>query len=426
MVALWIRAGCALAGDSALGIRLLGPLAAALGSILLVRAAPDRHTGLIAAALLNATLLLGAGAVTMTPDTPLLLFWTMALWALARVQRTGDGRYWLVAGLATGLATASKYTGVLLLPAALVWLLLTPRLRFWLRRAEPWGGAVLAGLVFFPVLQWNAAHHWISFLRQGGRTGAWHPARAAQFLAELAAGQFGLATPLVFCLCVCGAWAAARRARRDGAAALLTALILLPACVFVQHALGDRVQANWPAIVYPAAAIAAATWCAARWRTAIASGFGVTALVYLQAATFLLPLPPRLDPVQRQLAGWRDLADQAALAANTGGDRFLAADEYGLAAELALLLPHATVIGAEPRWASFALRPAAIAGQRGLLLRSARRAGPPDATPWAAVLPAGSIERRAPGGVVERYLLYRVIGRTPSGDVVALPQPTGG
>ncbi len=46
MVALWIRAGTALAGDTPLGIRLLGPLSAPLGSLLLVgRAGPASRPG---------------------------------------------------------------------------------------------------------------------------------------------------------------------------------------------------------------------------------------------------------------------------------------------------------------------------------------------------------------------------------------------
>ncbi|MBV8703131.1 MAG: glycosyltransferase family 39 protein, partial [Acetobacteraceae bacterium] len=79
MVALWIRAGTWLAGPGALGVRLLGPLAAALGSVLLwdagERLLPGRGAGLAGAALLNATLLFSVGAVVMTPDTPLLFFW---------------------------------------------------------------------------------------------------------------------------------------------------------------------------------------------------------------------------------------------------------------------------------------------------------------------------------------------------------------
>ena len=100
MVALWIRLGTALAGDNALGVRLLGPLSVAVASLLLADAAdrllPGRSAGLRAAALLNATLLFGVGGVMMTPDTPLLVFWMACLWALARLlaQRRLRGGGW--------------------------------------------------------------------------------------------------------------------------------------------------------------------------------------------------------------------------------------------------------------------------------------------------------------------------------------------
>ena len=92
MVAAWIRIGTGLAGDTALGVRLLGPLSAAAGSWLLLRAGEDLvpGAGLRAAVLFNATLVAAAGAVTMTPDTPLILFWIAALWAAAQVLRDGD------------------------------------------------------------------------------------------------------------------------------------------------------------------------------------------------------------------------------------------------------------------------------------------------------------------------------------------------
>ena len=96
MVALWIRAGTLVAGDTALGIRLLAPFSLALGSWMIAQSAdilfPGRRAGLTAAALLNATLLFGIGAVTMTPDTPLLFFWTRNAVALARLLRGWAGR----------------------------------------------------------------------------------------------------------------------------------------------------------------------------------------------------------------------------------------------------------------------------------------------------------------------------------------------
>ena len=150
MVALWIRAGTAIAGQGALGVRLLGPLAGAIGSLLLFDAserlwpsessrrefgtrARRGQAGVTAAALLNATLLAGVGAVIMTPDTPLLFFWTGCLWALARLLRSGRPVWWLAVGVFAGLALASKYTALLLWLGIGLWLSWVPSQRRWWR-----------------------------------------------------------------------------------------------------------------------------------------------------------------------------------------------------------------------------------------------------------------------------------------------------
>ncbi|MBV9537757.1 MAG: glycosyltransferase family 39 protein, partial [Acidisphaera sp.] len=313
MVAWLIALGAALAGDGALGIRLLAPVSACVGSILLSwaldRAYPATRPGIAASVLLNATLAFGAGAVTMTPDTPLLLFWTLAMAALLPVAATGRG--WLGAGLAAGAALLSKYTALLFGVSVAVWLALVPPMRRWLIDLRPLAAACLAITLFVPVLWWNARHGWVSFAQQGGRIADFDPARAVRFTGELIAGQIGLATPGIAVLMTVGTVAAARR--RDPVGGLLAALTVVPALVFAEHALGDRVQANWPAITYPSAAAAAAIlgkpW--ARLRPAAAAlGFAITGAVYLQAVA-PLPLPRRLDPTLIRLAGWDRLAGDA-------------------------------------------------------------------------------------------------------------------
>ena len=141
MVALWIKAGSALAGQTALGLRLLGPLAMALASWLVYDAATrmfaDRRAAAAAVLLLNGTLLLGVGSIIMTPDSPLLFFWTATLWAMIRLIRSGRGGWWLVAGIAAGLALASKYTGAFLWLGIGAWTLGVPEGRAWLRRWRP-------------------------------------------------------------------------------------------------------------------------------------------------------------------------------------------------------------------------------------------------------------------------------------------------
>ena len=417
MVALWIWLGTAVLGPGSLGVRLLGPLSATLGSILLARTAedlfPDRGLGVPAAALFNATLLMGVGAITMTPDTPLLFFWTLALWGLARLHRTGRPAWWLLIGLASGGALTSKYTAALLGLGLALWLIADPGGRRWLRTIWPWLGGALAGLCFAPVLLWNAQHGWASFAKQGGRTGDWHPAAAVNHLLELLGGQLGLATPLVAALCAVGIWAATRRMRLGGAPAMLAALTLPGLAVFVQHALGDRVQANWPAILYPAASIAAVAYAGRWWRPAAGLGFALTAIVYLQAAAAPLRLPRKLDVTLIRLGGWDGLVQQVA----AHHADFVAADDYGLASVLAHGLT-GPVVGIDARWHLFALPQAPVAGQTGLLVRSDRRAGPPDPGPWQSVTPAGSITRSRNGVVAETYELYRVVAAE---DLVRLP-----
>jgi 4-amino-4-deoxy-L-arabinose transferase-like glycosyltransferase len=422
MVALWIRAGTWLAGPGALGIRLLGPLAAALGSLLLwdagERLLPGRRAGLVGAALLNAMLLFGVGAVVMTPDTPLLFFWVACLWALARFLGARRGLWLVLAGLFGGLALDSKYTAALLAPAVLLWLLAVPELRRWLVRPALWLGALAGAAAFAPVLAWNAAHGWASLIKQGGRVGDFRPANAIRFLGELAAGQAGLATPLVFVLCVAGGLAALRLAwrRRDPAWTLLATLTVLPALVFVQHAFGDRVQANWPAVLYPSATLAAAGLEGRIWTRlrvpASALGLGITALAYAQATAAPFPLPAPLDPTALRLAGWRGLAEQVETARRVAGASFVAADDYGEAAELARAMPASVpVVGVERRWALFALPRPAIGGRVGVLVRSARRGLDLDPDPWSSLHPLGGAERRRGAQVVEAFRLYRVVGR---------------
>lgn len=436
MVALFIRAGTLVTGETALGIRLMGPVCLAIGSILLARATedlfPGRRAGPWAAALFNATLLAGIGAVAMTPDTPLIAFWTATVWALARLYRTGDGRWWLAIGALAGAALLSKYTAALLGLGIVLWLLLDPVARRWLLRWQLWAGGVLAMAVFAPVVLWNAGHGWASFAKQGGRAGAAEAGRALRYLGELIGGQLGLATPVVFVLCVAGVAAAALRwwRLRDGAALLVAALTIPGAAIFLWQATGSRVQGNWPAILYPAAAMAAAAlltspgWLRLRV-PAVAVGLAMTGAVYLQAAAAPLPLPRRSDPTLARLGGWDAFLAAVDARITHEGAAFVAAEEYGLAAKLAFGLPRGrVVIAMDPRWRYFSLG-TPVSGVTGLLLRSERRGEGPPLWPGAEALPDGEgrLVRSRDGIEAEAYRLHRVTTAPGLPPAAVLPRP---
>ncbi|MBY4639961.1 glycosyltransferase family 39 protein [Gluconacetobacter entanii] len=444
MVALWIRAGCALFGDGGAGIRWIGTMAAMAAIPFLAQAIRDFHApspeavegaaraGMIrGVALLQATLAMGVNAVVMTPDTPLLFFTTLMLWAVGRLMATGHARWWPVCGAMLGLAFDSKYTAVLPGAGIVAWLLLHRAGRAWLRRPAPWAGALVAVAVISPVIWWNATHHWASLLRQGGRVGDWHAGRALGFLGELVGGQVGLATPGIFVLFLAGVVLVTRNARRVPAQGVLLWMIVVPTAVFVTHALGDRVQANWPVILYPLLAVAAAQLTWKGWKPAVALGGVLCALVFIQAAFEPLSLSAHTDVMLRQVGGWPGLADEVEGRAMPGD--FVTACDYGTASELALYLPRRAVVGMEPRWALFNL-PHGIRGE-GLMLCNPRRTF--DRRYFATVEPVGSITRHGRIRDAERLDIYRVRMNDPvppdllpdiailSRDLTAVTQASG-
>lgn len=417
MVALWIKAGTMLCGNTPLGIRLLGPVFAAAGSVLLWDAAeqlaPGR--GIIAVLVLNATLMVGAGALIMTPDTPLLFFWTAGLAALARLITSGNPRWWLAVGLAAGGMLLSKYTAGLFVIAVFLWLLCTVSGRRVLCTPWPWLAMALAFAIFAPNIAWNAAHGWASYMKQGGREAAFAPARAAAFFAELVAGQLALATPGIAALAAFGVWQL--RLQASPGTRLLLWLTLVPGVVMLEHILSDRVQENWVAIIYPSACLAAAMLPAAllaRWlKPALALGFGITALAYVQAADALLPLPANLDTAGEQLSGWQNLA-QDAMASHPA---FITTDDYATMATLAVQGPKDVKVAGftadwDRRWRYFGYPPAVAPGSVGVMLTKRRD------TPCKDVL--GTLTRHRGTEVFATYKLCRFVA--PNAGVL-LPRP---
>ena len=176
MLAVVERVGLALAGGGASPLALrLGFVALFAGSTWLMARLAGRfygpRAGLLAAVVLNATAYYGVAAGTFAlPDGPLLFFWLLTLNALAAaVAAPGGLRPWVGVGLAWGGAMLSKYHAVFLPAGALLYLVVEPSARRWLRRPGPYLAVVVGAAVFSPVIGWNVAHGWASFAFQGGR-----------------------------------------------------------------------------------------------------------------------------------------------------------------------------------------------------------------------------------------------------------------
>jgi len=167
-------------GEGDLALRLPFLLLFALTTWLmfvLTRRLFSAEAGFFAALALNLSPMLGlTDASWIVPDAPLAPAMLGCAIALSRVFFDGSRRsaplYWLLAGVCAGLAMLSKYHGALLFAGAGLFVLASPRQRFWLATPWPWLAALVAALIFSPVLIWNAQHEWVSFVFQSGRGGA--------------------------------------------------------------------------------------------------------------------------------------------------------------------------------------------------------------------------------------------------------------
>jgi 4-amino-4-deoxy-L-arabinose transferase-like glycosyltransferase len=269
-----------------------------------------------AAVVLAVMPLVASGLVLATPDAPLLAASAMGLYCVVRAVetplRSRDALlWWSAAGVALGLAFASKYTSILLPITVTAAVLLRPSLRARLREPGPYVACVLATLVFLPVLHWNATHDWISFRFQVQHGLGAPKGSAIKRELDLVGGQLGLVSPILFAMMAAAVWRTLRRPADD--ARFLLAVVAVGSWVFFVYSATRRsVEPNWPAPSYvPGVALLAALATTAgyqRWlRRGVALAGLLVGVLYLHALTPILPIPARRDPLARN-EGWDGLA----------------------------------------------------------------------------------------------------------------------
>jgi dolichol-phosphate mannosyltransferase len=172
MVAWLIWLGTSIFGNSEFGVRF-GAFCCGLITMgylyALAHNLYDKTTAIRTVLLLSVLPFFVATGVIMTADAPLVAAWAATLYYMERAL-IGDRRLaWLGMGIAFGLGILSKYTLALLGLSALVFVIADPASRRWLRRPHPYLAAMLALLLFLPVVIWNMRHNWISLSFQSSR-----------------------------------------------------------------------------------------------------------------------------------------------------------------------------------------------------------------------------------------------------------------
>jgi hypothetical protein len=237
------------------------------------------------------------------------LAWTVALFALLKLGRTEDPRWWILVGLGGGFGLLTKFSIGIIGVAVLVALILLPDRR-WLTSRWPWLAAAIALVIGAPSIVGQIRTGWpaILYARQLGAEQLMH-VTVGGFLGS----QFEMLGPAVF-LAVAGVWELMRRAPfRIVALSCICALLIL---------LAMHGKAYYLLPIYPVLLGAGAEW-AERVSDYLAHERGRlivrAAIVIVMVVNGVLALPfglPVLKP--EKMARYATFGPGGAVTTNTG------------------------------------------------------------------------------------------------------------
>jgi 4-amino-4-deoxy-L-arabinose transferase-like glycosyltransferase len=169
MIAYLIKAATLLFGDTLFALSFIGIASAAVTSWIIYKTA--RLFLSKEASGISMLLWLFSPWVTLdiikqtTYDTPLTIFWALALYFAAQLITTHKIRYLYFLGATLGFLLLSKYSGAVLI-LALFLFLITTQYRYLLKSVHFYLSILLTAIIFSPVILWNQQHQWQSFLYQ--------------------------------------------------------------------------------------------------------------------------------------------------------------------------------------------------------------------------------------------------------------------
>jgi len=270
----------------------------------------------------NNILLFSAACIVLTPDTPLMLFWSIALYCGARIVQRPGPLWWYLWGVALGLGLLSKYTMILIVPCQFGFMLFDKNQRKWLLRKEPYMAILLGLLIFSPVILWNYQHDWISFAFQLSHGLGNRKQNALGKLLRYIGGEAGVVTPLIFCAFLFYSIKASILSyRRQRSQYLYLLMLSWPIILFFAYSSikGKVAGLNWPATAYIAGLILLYAVYYEHYRSqrkhriyyvaSVCSVIVINVMLLIHLIHPMLPIPPEQDTT-KQFHGWQKLGAQ--------------------------------------------------------------------------------------------------------------------
>ena len=209
-----------------------------------------------------------------------------------------------------GIGILAKYTMILWIPSAGLFLLTTPSLRRLLFRPGFWIMTAMAAVVCLPILFWNLQHDWVSLRHVSGQAG-FQGRHKILWLGpvEYIGIQFLVLLGFWFI-----AWAAAMIAHRpwresDWGVRYLWWMSAPMFLVFLLFSLKTREEPNWPITAYVSGLVLASAWVHRQLQAASRARRCATFTGLATACTlgvFLIVLMHHSEWVREAPCGWRD------------------------------------------------------------------------------------------------------------------------
>lgn len=350
MVAWIIMVTTSLFGESEAAIKigsLFLYIITSLTMYLIGRELYDEKTGfftMLAFATLPATSL---SALIISTDAPFLLFWSLSLLMFIKAIRTNRLLFWALLGITGGLGLLSKYTMLLFMVSALIYLSLSLPYRHHLKNSRLYLAMAVAAVVYSPNLLWNINNHFASFLHTKDNahleSSLFHIDKMGEFLAS----QLGVFGPVLFIVLI-GLLLRYKRLSHDENFKM-TAWFILPFFTLITAvSLLSRAHANWAAPIYIAATVLVVSYLIQKNRMKLLiAAIGINALIgivfyhyHTIAHTFGIELTKRTDP-QKRILGWDVLGQRVSLIQQRyPGAKLLCEDRKLMASLIYYVRPH--------------------------------------------------------------------------------------
>ena len=333
MVAWWIYLGKFIFGSTTLGVRFFSVLSFFFVSLLVGRIAflvSGNKNVVLSVLLFNITMpIMGLGFIS-TPDAPLLLFWTSALWAILEGLYRNNSWFLLLVGVFLALSVMSKYNALFFILGLFVWCVSTREGRETLRSPFIWLGAFLGGVLLSPHLLWNYKNSWLGLEKQFSRL--LNETTGFSFFYEFLISIIIFSTPLLCFFAIAGLFKPHKYRK-------LLLWIYLPSLIyFLNHSFTERIQGNWIIIFFPWLAIMAAVGLQhahALWRKlTIFTG------LFFSISILFLGLSPQYvifsgDNPFNQMKGWQSVENK--LLSHMDSANWVAVSEYSMIGRLTWL-----------------------------------------------------------------------------------------